>query len=160
MEGLIILIIIGVISTLINQKGGRKEKPMPPFGGESQMKKVRQTQKQSNEPKGFTLEDFTKEIFQKFEDGIKEITQPSNEKEKDKNVKETPIEQRANEISFSNNKAHNDKATDKKRSENHRNIPMNQEQSNEQDFVPTSKDALLHAIITSEILGPPVSKRR
>ena len=159
MEGLIIAIILGIITSLVNK--GKKEdtkkstKPMPPFSSQPaprQQKEVRPAQQQSR-PK--SLEDFANEVFGQLNEKTKPVVQkvesvPPKQEEK-------PIERQTQPVVEQNSRSH---SSNSNRSLTERPIVQKLKQQSEAlHVVPSNKRELMQAIVMSEILGPPKSKR-
>lgn len=147
MEGLIIFIIIAVISSIFGKSNNKQEKPMPPFGGNTNKEKPN-----TSRSKSFTsLEDFAKEIFQELSGEKEEKTAPANLPQAEP-VKAV-VEERT---TFQFEKA--EEVNVKKHVP--REEPKVKQPVNVPSYIPTTREAVLQAVITSEIFGPPKAKRR
>ena len=162
MEGLIIAIILGIITSLFNR--GKKEetkkptKPMqmPPFSNPPaprQQKEVRPTQQQ-NRPK--SLEDFANEVFGQLGEKSKPVVQKV-ETVQPKQV-EKPIERQTQPVVEQTTRS---QSTNANRVLTERPIVQKLKQQSEAlQVVPSNQRELMQAIVMSEILGPPKAKRR
>ena len=150
------MIIIGIVSSLLSKNKEQPEqkptKAMPPF---SQQKPPREnTQRRSNtseRPKVKSLEDFANEIFGQL-----------NEKTEQKQVTHEPIVEQAKPVvqEFVREKTVREsrKST---RPELGASRPIVQQAKKESlVVVPQTKEQLMQAIITSEILALPKAKQR
>ncbi|MFF5993744.1 hypothetical protein AAGS61_03165 [Lysinibacillus sp. KU-BSD001] len=151
MEGLIIMIIIGIVSSLLSKNKEQPEqkptKAMPPF---SQQKPPREnTQRRSHtseRPKVKSLEDFANEIFGQL-----------NEKAEQKQVTHEPIVEQVKPV-VQEVVRETRKST---RPELGASRPIVQQAKKESlVVVPQTKEQLMQAIITSEILALPKAKQR
>lgn len=157
MEGLIIAVILGIITSLFNK--GKKEdnkkptKQMPPFSSQPaprQKPEVRPARSQ-NRPK--TLEDFASEVFGQL-----------NEKSKPEVETPAPIKvdiprREVSREGFENKPLF--EKTPSTRQLKERPIVQMIKQQEEQSLhvVPSTQRELMQAIVMSEILGPPKAKR-
>lgn len=151
MEGIFVVIILGIISSILSKLGEKEQKPMPPFGGGKHVKNL--PPKEPSKQKGFSLEDFTKEIFQQFESKQEEMPKPSNRNIQQNIVTEQKDELINTELSTFSPPLQLNEMEETKSREKSKQVDM-------PNFVPNTKEALIQAIVTSEILGPPLSKRR
>ena len=150
MEGLIMMIIIAVISSVLG-KGKKKDEPtkqMPPFSNQEvprQSKPVEQPKQQR--PKVKSLEDFANEVFGQ----LNEKTEPKRQVVRE--VKEEPVQPVVREVVK--------KERTSTRPELGAKRPIVQ-QAKKSSFnvVPQTQQQLMQAIVTSEILGPPKAKQR
>lgn len=142
MEGIILIIILGIISSIFNKLGDKEvKKGMPTFGGGKPIQ-TKPIKRKFLEPKTYSLEDLTKEIFHPQ----KENTKPYIEKIEEKTTSNT------NNVEFSKTNRINVNQQEKPAIQSKKQVEVS--------VVPTSKEALVQAIISSEILGPPMAKRR
>lgn len=164
MEGLIFMVITFIVGAIINAAKNKQQNPkaMPPFNNKQPKQKF-ELPKQPNVRK--SLEDFANEVFQQ----LNEKTQP---KPTDHPIESQPEPFKAEEIvkkrvesrSISSN---NRPAFDGNRSSTRNSTIVPKSSSSDfikdneiGNIVPTTRSALVHAIITTEILGPPKAKRK
>ena len=157
MEGLIIAIVLGIISSLFNKsKKDKKPTQMPPFSNQPaprQQKEVRPAQQQTPRK---SLEDFANEVFGQLNEKSKPVVQkvetvPPIQVEK---PIERPTQQVVEQTSRSQSTNANRVLTER---------PIVQKlktQSEALQVVPSNQRELMQAIVMSEILGPPKSKQR
>lgn len=158
MEGIIMMAVLFIISSILNGSKKKKEhqKPMPPFKN--------QTPKQNYElpkkpEKRKSLEDFASEVFQQLEEKTQPIEVQSASKQVNESIEKEIVAQHvAPKIRpvFDGNRSSNRGSTITSESSKSDMIKQNEIGS----FVPTSRKALVQAIITTEILGPPKAKQR
>lgn len=167
MEGLIIFIVISVISFVLNKaKGGdeesqQKRKQMPPMSNNTpQDRRVEQS-------KPRTLEDFAKKITSEIE---KKFEEPTNNRklEEVKTKSQTKIQE------YYLNKQQSEESTQgqgngrggssildrSKKLQEKREKTLQAQKSARSAIIPNSQKGIAQAIIMSEILSPPVSKRK
>ncbi|TSI03320.1 hypothetical protein [Lysinibacillus sp. BW-2-10] len=157
MEGIIIMIIALIFSALFKgNKNAKNQKPMPPFNSKPQQ--TFETQREL--PKRRTLEDFASEIFEQLNEKANPTTsQPEVKKEVPKIAVERvekPMAAPTARKSLDTNRTSDRNVINTARSVKKDPITSNEIGS----YVPTTRDALVQAIITSEILGPPKAKQR
>lgn len=166
MEGLIIFIVISVISFVLNKaKGGdeetqQKRKQMPPMSNNTpQNRRVEQS-------KPRTLEDFAKKITSEIE---KKFEEPTNQRkiEEVKTKSQTKIQEYyANKQGAestqgqSAGRANSSILERSKQLQEKRNQTLHSQKSARSAIVPNTQKGIAQAIIMSEILSPPVSKRK
>ena len=149
MEGLIMMIIIAVISSVLG-KGKKTDEPtkqMPPFSNQEVPREWSPVEPQQQRPKVKSLEDFANEVFGQ----INEKTEPK--KQVVREVKEEPVRPVVQEFVR--------KERTSTRPELGATRPIVQ-QAKKSSFnvVPQTQQQLMQAIVTSEILGPPKARQR
>ena len=149
MEGLIMMIIIAVVSSLFS-KGKQKEQPtkqMPPFSNQEVPREWSPVEPKQERPKVKTLEDFANEVFGQLNEKVEPKKQVVRE------VKEEPVRPVVQEFVR--------KERTSTRPELGATRPIVQ-QAKKSSFnvVPQTQQQLMQAIVTSEILGPPKAKQR
>ena len=160
MEGLIIAIILGIITSLFNR--GKKEetkkptKPMqmPPFSNQPaprQQKEVRPVQQQNPRK---SLEDFANEVFGQLNEKSKPVVQkvetvPPVQVEKPRQ-RQPVVEQTTRSQSTNTNRSLAERPI----------VQKLKQQSEALQVVPSNQRELMQAIVMSEILGPPKAKQR
>ena len=149
MEGLIMMIIIAVISSVLG-KGKKTDEPtkqMPPFSNQEVPREWSPVEPQQQRPKVKSLEDFANEVFGQ----LNEKTEPK--KQVVREVKEEPVRPVVQEFVR--------KERTSTRPELGATRPIVQ-QAKKSSFnvVPQTQQQLMQAIVTSEILGPPKAKQR
>ena len=149
MEGLIMMIIIAVVSSLFS-KGKQKEQPtkqMPPFSNQEVPREWSPVEPKQERPKVKTLEDFANEVFGQ----LNEKTEPK--KQVVREVKEEPVQPVVREFVK--------KERTSTRPELGASRPiLQQAKKSSFNVVPKTQQQLMQAIVTSEILGPPKAKQR
>ncbi|MFC7684635.1 hypothetical protein [Ureibacillus sp. GCM10028918] len=164
MEGIIMMVLLFIISTILNgaKKKQQDQKPMPPFNNPTTSRKF-EVPKQPEKRK--SLEDFASEVFQQLNEKTqpKQTTQQKEIRQENIRVNESFEKEVGSQQISSNSRP----PLDGKRSSN-RGSKLSSD-SSESDaikqneigsFVPTNRKALVQAIITTEILGPPKARRR
>ena len=163
MEGIIGMVVLFIISAVINgsKKKQQDHNSMPPFNN----KPAKQTfdfPKQSEMRK--SLEDFASEVFQQLNDKTQE--KPTNSRKTEaETTKENKVLVESVEVkrplsntrpTFDANRSALSRSTKPSKAPVSDSIKQNEIGN----IVPTTKKALVHAIITTEILGPPKAKQR
>ena len=163
MEGIIGMVVLFIISAVINgnKKKRQDHNSMPPFNN----KPAKQTfdfPKQSEVRK--SLEDFASEVFQQLNDKTQDKpTNSRNSKAEASRENKVLVEPVEVQRSLSNTRP----AFDANRSAMSRTTKPSKapatdsiKQNEIGNIVPKTRKALVHAIITTEILGPPKAKQR
>lgn len=164
MEGLIIMIIIGIITSVFNKKEKPKDmKQMPPFSNKSV---PTQEPRQATTAAPKTLEDFANEIFGQLEKKVpemkREVVIPKAE-ELQKPVRENPVLERPKRLTEqvvkeSARKFEMNRGRDN--IEQSARVKQMQEKTKQVFVTPKTQETLVQAIVTAEILGPPKAKQR
>ena len=148
MEGLIMMIIIAVVSSLFS-KGKQKEQPtkqMPPFSNQEVPQKWSPVEPKQERPKVKTLEDFANEVFGQLNEKVEPKKQVVRE------VKEEPVRPVVKEVVR--------KERTSTRPELGATRPIVQKaKKSSLNVVPKTQQQLMQAIVMSEILAPPKAKR-
>ncbi|MCM3387976.1 hypothetical protein M3649_07485 [Ureibacillus chungkukjangi] len=163
MEGIIMMAVLFIISSILNgaKKKQQNSKEMPPFINQPTKQKF-ELPKQTEIRK--SLEDFASEVFQQLNDKAQPIqTTPPKDPEPKKvaeHIKEEVVAERATLNTrpiFDGNRSSNRGSAIKTKSSK----PSDEITQGEiGSIVPTTRSALVQAIITTEILGPPKAKQR
>lgn len=163
MEGIIIMIIVFVLSSLFNKSKNEEKKKqtkqMPPFSSQPaprQKTEVRPEQ-QRNRPK--TLEDFANEVFgqlnEKSKPVVKEFETPARI-EVELPQQHEPIHEVAERKSMKTEFTPSDRGLKER--------PIAQiikkQKAASFKVVPTNQRELMQAIVMTEVLGPPKSKQK
>ncbi len=164
MEGLIIMIIIGIISSIFNKKEKPKEmKQMPPFSNKSV---PTQEPRQATTAAPKTLEDFANEIFGQLEKKVpelkREVVFPQAQefqkpvtvnpvKERPKRQTEQVVKEPARKFEMNRGRENIEQSSRVKQME---------EKTKQMFVTPKTQETLVQAIVTAEILGPPKAKQR
>lgn len=160
MEGVIIAVILGIITSLFNK--GKKEdnkkptKQMPPFSSQPAPRQKPEVRPAQSQNRSKTLEDFANEVFgqlnEKSKPEVKRVETPAPIK--------VDIPKREGSREGLENKPLFEK-TPSTRQLKERPIVQMIKQQEEQSLhvVPSTQRELMQAIVMSEILGPPKSKR-
>ncbi|KGR74529.1 hypothetical protein [Ureibacillus sinduriensis] len=164
MEGIIIMVVLFIVSSILNgaKKKQQNQGPMPPFNNQP-TKHDHDAPRQPEKRK--SLEDFANEVFQQ----LSEKTEPNtsrraieNQKateEGDQSISEKAVTQQiAPKIrpGLDSNRSSARGSTISAKSSTSETMKQNEIGA----FVPTTRNELVHAIITTEILGPPKAKRK
>ena len=149
MEGIIMMVVLFVISTLFtkDKTKEKKTKQMPPFSNQRVPRES--TRDEPERPKVRSLDDFAQEIFGQLNERAETVrdVRPTIEEPVKEAVKEAAEEIRENRKSS--------------RPELGASRPIVQrEKTKSPVVVPSTREQLIHAVITSEILGPPKAKQR
>ena len=158
MEGLIIAIVLGIISSLFSKgkkdKDKKPTKQMPPFSNQPaprQQKEVRPAQQQTPRK---SLEDFANEVFGQLNEKSKPVVQkvetvPPVQVEKPRQTQPV-VEQTTRSQSTNTNRSLAERPI----------VQKLKQQSEALQVVPSNQRELMQAIVMSEILGPPKAKQR
>ncbi|CAM5221304.1 putative protein OS=Ureibacillus acetophenoni OX=614649 GN=SAMN05877842_102249 PE=4 SV=1 [Ureibacillus acetophenoni] len=171
----IIFVIIGIIFSIISKSKEVKQqnhKPMPPFNNKPNTTSFEQYPKLKVEPRKSTttfksLEDFAKEVF----DQLNEKTNQPKDVFTGPQYKEVVVQPKAEPVTTAvkveptnpKNIVNKRPTLDENRSSKNTNRSIQKDpiQQNEiGSYIPTSKQAMVQAIIASEIIGPPKAKQR
>lgn len=162
MEGILLMVAIFLISSFLNRaKKTKHQKPMPPFNNKPNPQMFDLPKQEPRKSTTKSLEDFASEIFQKLNENVSSQTfEKAKEKFEEKKthtavheVEKNPINQNSRPSLDVNRSI---RTTTRELTSNGSTVNQNEIGS----FVPTSREALMQAIIASEILGPPKSKQR
>lgn len=164
MGTILLMVALFVISSLLSgNKKTKQQKPMPPFNNKPHTQMFDQPrQKESGRTTTKSLEDFASEIFQKLSDTTSTQT---FDKTKEK-LKDAKSHKSVNEVESNPTKPITRPTLDVNRSARSTKDVASNYTSDEikhkeiGSIVPKSREALVQAIITSEILGPPKAKQR
>ena len=169
METIILALVIFAISSLFKGNKKQEQKPMPPFNQKpphTTTVELPHQQGENNRPR--SLEDFAKEVFQQLNEKTQPMTEPvPSSRTIEQNVPNTTNTASKEEVHskpvVSNRPAFNesrmsDRASGFKNAGHQSGDPIKGKEIG--SIVPTSRTALVQAMITSEILAQPVSKRR
>lgn len=149
MEGLIVAIIIGVISSLFS-KDKKKEHPtkqMPPFSNQEIPQKWSPVEPKQERPKVKTLEDFANEVFGQLNEKVEPKKQVVRE------VKEEPVRPIMKEV------VKKERTSTRPELGATRSL-VQQAKRESLNVVPQTQQQLMQAIVMSEILGLPKAKQR
>lgn len=151
MEQLIVLIIIGLVSAMFSKKDKSKnKKSMPPF---TEPTKPQPRQAKTTATK--SLEDFANEIFGQLEQKKAEVEQQWQES---KPV--APVQSRPKRELVVEQIVVQEKAVARPNIEQSQRVTQMKERETAVFTAPTTKKALVQAIVAAEILGPPRAKQR
>lgn len=166
MEGLILAIIIAIVSSLFSGKNKKKEQQsMPPFNNKPNEKPVQSTIQPEQQSKPKTLEDFAKGIFEQLNEQQPFSDLAGKQQPKVETTKSEPIV----EIEKGSNKRkplsenRSTRQSEEKMTPTTAPKPVIHDVIKENEigqFIPNSREALIQAVITSEIIGLPKSKQR
>ena len=148
MDGLLIMIVMFILSTMFTKdKNKQKEtKQMPPFSNQRSPRESTREEPRTERPKVRSLDDFAQEVFGQLREKA-EPAQVAREK-----VAE-PIAEPVREAIRGDRKS--------TRPELGASRPIVQRAKKESFVVvPQTREQLVQAVITSEILGPPKAKKR
>jgi hypothetical protein len=164
MEGIIIMVVLFIISSIFNASKKKDPKPMPPFNNKPTTQRFDSPKQDEKRKAPRSLEDFANEVFQQLNDHSQTKPQSRpfeshptvlNEQEiKANEVKTKPVEQKTRAVFDESRSTSRSSAITK---------PIISDKINENEigsFVPTTRNALVQAIVSSEIIGPPKAKQR
>lgn len=155
MEGIIMMVVLFIISSILSgaRKKQQKQEPMPPFSNQS----TRPPEKRKS------LEDFASEVIQQLSDKTQptKATQPLDQQRASKRVNESTGKEISKKIIPKARQALDDNRSSGRGSTISSKFSTSDmiEQKEIGSFVPTTRNALVQAIITTEILGPPKAKQ-
>lgn len=167
MEGIIIMVVLFIVSSILNgsKKKQQNQKSTPPFNNQTTKQKHEVPKQKERPEKRKSLEDFASEVFQQLSEKTQpnQTTQPKvvhNESEKvnESLGQEVAAQQTVPKVRpvFDGNRSSNRGSTISSKTSSSDKIKQNEIGS----FVPTTRNELVQAIITTEILGPPKAKQR
>lgn len=151
MEGIIIMIVMFVLSTLFTKdKTKEKEtKQMPPFSNQHVPRESTRDEPRRERPKVRSLDDFAKEVFGQLSEkgeAVRDVRKMNEE------TVEEPVKEAVREIQEERKSLRPELGVSR---------PIIQRQKKESPvIVPSTREQLVRAVITSEILGPPKAKQR
>lgn len=159
MEGLIIMIIVFIVSSLFNkgkEQPKKESKQMPPFSSQPAPRKQEvQPKKSPDRPK--TLEDFANEVFGQ----LNEKAQPILQKIEPQPLVPKPVEQPVMEPVQPVVNRRPENSTEARSSKERPIVAMaKQEAAQAFQVVPSNQRDLMQAIVMTEVLGPPKAKRK
>lgn len=164
MEGIIMVVVLFIISSILNGAKNKQQNqgPMPPFNNQPTKQKhdlPKQPEKRSS------LEDFANEVFQQ----LSEKTEPNkaSKPKENQNAAKKGDRPMGREAGTRQTAPTNRPSLDGNRS-SARGSAISAvsatshaiEQNGAGSFVPMTRNELVHAMITTEILGPPKAKRK
>lgn len=156
MEGLIIMIIIFVVSSLLG-KGKEQQKKesnqMPPFSSQPAPRK-QEVEQRTEQRRPKSLEDFANEVFGQLNEKAKPVAQQMTQ-ELPKQV-EKPVIEAKRVITDARIDNPNSARSLKERPI----VALAKKEAEAFQVVPTSQRDLMQAVIMTEVLGPPKSRRR
>ena len=157
------MVVLFIISSVLNgaKKKQQNSKEMPPFNNQPTKQKF-ELPKQTEMRK--SLEDFASEVFQQLNEKT-QPNQPTPQREQEpkkltESIKEEVVTERislSTRPTFDGNRASNRSSSISLKSSKSTDVIKQNEIGN---IVPTTRKALVQAIITTEILGPPKAKQR
>ncbi|MEL3961742.1 hypothetical protein MKZ01_10720 [Lysinibacillus endophyticus] len=151
MEGIIMMVVLFIISSLFSgNKKSKEQKGMPPFNNK---KEPVFDQKQHQPKKARTLEDFASEIFQQLNEKANPTVQPEPEVKIEKPVVIEKKENTRPKFDVNRSTKQISKGKEAKLQD-----PIKSKEIG--SIIPKDRESLVQAIITSEILGPPKAKQR
>lgn len=176
MEGIILMIIFAVLGSLFSNKNKNKnDKQMPPFNNKPNPSPMefddfndkRFEEKKKPIPTAMSLEDFARDIF----DQLNHKNEPQKTNGRPTQTFEQPKVQQVQSdsrdlVSPSTNLRESRPTLDVTRSVRGKESEISKikkdpiKQTEIGSFVPKTRQALVQAIITSEIIGPPKAKQR
>lgn len=162
MEGLILAIIIAVIGSLFNGKNKKKEEQsMPPFNNQPIEKPTQSTiqREQQSQPK--TLEDFAKGIFEQLNEQ-NPYSDVKGEQQNIETTKDQPMIEKENHSKEKRKPLSVNRSAQLRQEKLASKTPSNDviKENEIGQLLPNSRQALVQAIIASEIIGPPKAKQR
>lgn len=163
MEGIIIMIIMFVLSSLFSKGKAedkkKQTKPMPPFSNQSAPRpreEVRPSRVETRQPK--TLEDFANEIFGQLNDKRNQ-QEPAPVAPPAKMEAALPKVEPVRQIVERSSEVVKEPKRDRSLQERPIVQMIRQQEANQLKVVPTTQKELMQAIVMTEIIGPPKAKR-
>ena len=156
MEGLIIMIIIFVVSSLLGkgkEQQKKESKQMPPFSSQPAPRK-QEVEQRTEQRRPKSLEDFANEVFGQLNEKAKPVAQKVTQ-ELPKQVAKPVIE--AKRVITD---ARTDNPNSARSLKERPIVAMAKKEAEAFQVVPTSQRDLMQAVIMTEVLGPPKSRRR
>jgi len=155
MEGLIIMVIVFIVSTLFGkgkeQQQKKETKQMPPFSSQPAPRK-QEVQRRTEQSRPKTLEDFANEVFGQLNEKVKPVSQRV-ERELPKQA-EMPVEAARSAVEPVTEKINNRSLKERPI------VAMAKKEAEAFQVVPSSKRDLMQAIVMTEVLGPPKARRK
>ncbi|MEK5079785.1 hypothetical protein MKX73_12735 [Solibacillus sp. FSL W7-1436] len=155
MEGLIIMVIVFIVSTLFGkgkeQQQKKETKQMPPFSSQPAPRK-QEVQRRTEQSRPKTLEDFANEVFGQLNEKVKPVSQRV-ERELPK-LAEMPVEAARSAVEPVTEKINNRSLKERPI------VAMAKKEAEAFQVVPSSKRDLMQAIVMTEVLGPPKARRK
>jgi len=150
------MVVLFIISSVINgvKKKNQEQKPMPPFNNKPTTMFDLPNKTEARK----SLEDFASEVFQQ----LNEKVQPNAS---EKPVESLQVPDKVKEVVEKEIESRRPVFDDKRSSNRSSSIPLKEPKADEikqgeiGKLVPTTREALVNAIITTEILGPPRAKQ-
>lgn len=156
MEGIIIMIIVFIVSSLLGkgkeQQQKREKQQMPPFSSQPAPRK-QEVQRRTEQSRPKTLEDFANEVFGQLNEKVKPVTQ-NIERELPKQVSK-PVEAAPSIVEPVTEKVNNARSLKERPI-----VAMAKKEAEAFQVVPSSQRDLMQAIIMTEVLGPPKARRK
>ena len=156
MEGIIVMIIIFVVSSLLGkgkEQQKKESKQMPPFSSQPAPRK-QEVEQRTEQRRPKSLEDFANEVFGQLNEKAKPVAQQVT-RELPKQV-EKPVIEAKRVITETRSENPNNARSLKERPI----VAMAKKEAEAFQVVPTSQRDLMQAVIMTEVLGPPKSRRR
>ncbi len=163
MEGLVLMVITFVVGSLISGAKNRQQnqKPMPPFNNQPTEQKVelpKQTERRTS------LEDFASQVFQQLNEKAQPKNSAPSSDSQPEPIKAIEVEEKhrgSQRVPLNSRPAFDENRSSNRTSANPKAGSSDFIKENEiGNIVPTTRTALVQAIITTEILGPPKAKQR
>ncbi len=162
---------MGILASLMSKnKDKQQQKSMPPFNSKPNTTTYEQYSQPSVEKKGNlskpkTLEDFAKEVYDQLNEKTIQPKDIYNEQKYNEVTTETKVPKHSMPVTqLETGKVRDSRPTlDNNRSTKQTVKHVNQDvikQSEIGSYVPKTKQALIQAIVASEIIGPPKAKQR
>ncbi|MEK4629421.1 MAG: hypothetical protein ABS944_01680 [Solibacillus sp.] len=161
MEGIIIMIVMFVLSSLFNkgkEENKKQTKQMPPFSSQPAPRQQEVRNEQQSRPK--TLEDFANEVFGQ----LNEKSKPMDKKVETPAKIEVELPKPAPVRELAERKSMQEHLQERSSSRGLTERPIAQIIKKQEEatlnVVPSNQRELMRAIVMTEILGPPKAKRK
>lgn len=156
MEGIIIMVIVFIVSSLLGkgkeQQQKKESKQMPPFSSQPAPRK-QEVERRTEQKRPKSLEDFANEVFGQLNEKAKPVSQRVD-RELPKQV-EKPVEAARSIVEPVTEKINNARSLKERPI-----VAMAKKEAEAFQVVPSSKRDLMQAIIMTEVLGPPKARRK
>lgn len=162
---------MAAIGSLMSKNKEKQQKPMPPFNNKPNTTTYEPTPQQRVEPTrsqrtAKSLEDFAKEVFEQLNEKSnqpKDVFTVPKTKEMVVEAKVSPSNIKTQESMVTKSNTGNRPTLDENRSSKKYDKHLDHDvikQNEIGSYVPNTKQALIQAIVASEIIGPPKAKQR
>lgn len=156
MEGLIIMLIIFVVSSLLGkgkEQQKKESKQMPPFSSQTAPRK-QEVEQRTEQRRPKSLEDFANEVFGQLNEKAKPVVQKVEQE------RPRQVEKQVLELKQSVTDVRTDSLNSARSLKERPIVAMAKKEAEAFKVVPTSQRDLMQAIIMTEVLGPPKARTK